>query len=493
VLKHEEFAHLRCDESNYQICMDEPEARTLVFDMYKDVCEATPGCSYMHVSTDEVYYAGICEKFRKPYNPENRSLTWVDYVNAAHEFLKRLGRRVIVWAEFPLLPEHVKLLSPDIIDGIVQNENILKQEQELGIRQFAYCPTQGAELLFPNYFGYFDKNGSWKQGRLHEIHDTSIRGKATRGNPIGAFVASWDDAGLHNETFWLGWTAMAESAWMPGSKTPEQCAQDFIDIYYGPDACDMIEIYAKLQQGARFFEYALDRVPSKERGPAYGSSHGKIPYNRMDITLIPPSVPQLPDLKSEPLFSEQYADSIKEAHEMLKHNEWVIGKLYENTGRAEQNVYNLEVLLSLAFFQKNFMKTMITLGQAEEILVQASAAHREGNMETAVSKMTDARNRVNKCIEDLYEIYSRMKNTWEKSMLPKNGPGNGKEFVHVMDDVKDHFADRRKDLTYMIAPFERIGLTEWVKKLGDIITSYAEQHGMNVQLTSQYEPETDMG
>jgi hexosaminidase len=26
VLKHPEFAHLRCDESNYQICMDEPEA-----------------------------------------------------------------------------------------------------------------------------------------------------------------------------------------------------------------------------------------------------------------------------------------------------------------------------------------------------------------------------------------------------------------------------------------------------------------------------------
>jgi hypothetical protein len=47
-----------------------------------------------------------------------------------------------------------------------------------------------------------------------------------------------------------------------------------------------------------------------------------------------------------------------------------------------------------------------------------------------------------------------------------------------MDDVKDHFADRRKDLTYMIAPFERIGLPEWVRKLEKIIASYAEEHGV---------------
>ena len=101
VLKHEQFAHLRCDGSNYQICMDTPEARELLFAMYKDLCEATKGAKYFLLSTDEVYYAGICETARKPYNPENRSLTWVDYVNAAHEFLtgsygKRLDPRAVV-------------------------------------------------------------------------------------------------------------------------------------------------------------------------------------------------------------------------------------------------------------------------------------------------------------------------------------------------------------------------------------------------------------
>jgi len=101
VLKHDEYAHLRCDGSNYQICIDRPEARKLLFEMYDDVCAATAGARFFHVSTDEVYYAGICETARKPYNPVNRSLTWVDYANAAYEHLTQRGRRVIVWLEYP--------------------------------------------------------------------------------------------------------------------------------------------------------------------------------------------------------------------------------------------------------------------------------------------------------------------------------------------------------------------------------------------------------
>jgi hypothetical protein len=153
----------------------------------------------------------------------------------------------------------------------------------------------------------------------------------------------------------------------------------------------------------------------------------------------------------------------------------------------------MEVLLSLAFFQKEFMKMVIILSQAEESLIQAGTAAQEGNHEQALSKMTDARNAVNKTLGDLYETFSRLENTWEKSQLPRNASKNGKDFVHVMDDVKNHFADRRKDLTYMIAPFERIGLPEWVKSLEEIITSYGESHGLDVHLTERYEPEVDMG
>jgi len=192
-LKHEQFAHLRCDGSNYMACMDNPEARKLIFDMYDDVCAATDGVDYFHVSTDEVYYAGICEKYRKPYNPVNRSLTWVDFVNAAHAHLAKRGRRILIWAEFPLLPEHVKLLPADIIDGILtpsKDAPFVQAEDALGMRQLAYVPVQGAEKLFPNYFAHVGSGGGLSQGRLVDFYRTTRRPTAAGGNPIGTFAAA---------------------------------------------------------------------------------------------------------------------------------------------------------------------------------------------------------------------------------------------------------------------------------------------------------------
>jgi hypothetical protein len=47
-----------------------------------------------------------------------------------------------------------------------------------------------------------------------------------------------------------------------------------------------------------------------------------------------------------------------------------------------------------------------------------------------------------------------------------------------MDDTKDHWADRRADLTYMIAPEESIGLDKWVQQLEAIAKEYAKTHNI---------------
>jgi len=43
-----------------------------------------------------------------------------------------------------------------------------------------------------------------------------------------------------------------------------------------------------------------------------------------------------------------------------------------------------------------------------------------------------------------------------------------------MDDTKDHWADRRPDLSYMMAPEESIGLEEWAGKLAEVARAYAK-------------------
>ena len=483
VLKHEEFAHLRCDESNYQICMDEPEARKLIFDMYEDACEATPGVEYFHVSTDEVYYAGICEKFRRPYNPENRSLTWVDFVNAAHEFLSKRGRRVLIWLEYPLLAEHVKLLPPDVLDGIAspgKSPAHMQAEAAHGIRQFAYCPIQGMEMPFPSYFDHAGADGRLSRGRLSDAVDACAMAKDDDGQLIGNYVTAWDDSGLHNETFWLGWAVMAAGGWTPGAAVVEQTVAEFMDLYYGRDVTDMVEVYRDLQAGGRFFQSSWDSRPSKVRGPGYGYSGGKRPVGRSDMTLLPPALPQMPDLAFTASFSSRYEGLLAEAPGRLAANDRLLARLQANLPRASRNRLNLEVFLALAYFQRHHLRMLLGLAGAERTLTRAAAANVDGQPAQAVGSMLDAHAAVGRIIDDLEVTYRRLVTVWEKSCYPRNAPAGGREFIHVMDDVKDHFADRRADMSYMIAPEQSVELPQWRQALGEIIHSYAAAHGVPV-------------
>ena len=65
----------------------------------------------------------------------------------------------------------------------------------------------------------------------------------------------------------------------------------------------------------------------------------------------------------------------------------------------------------------------------------------------------------------------------------------GREFVHVMDDVKDHFADRRADLSFMMAPEDSLEMDEWCKNLWQVIRKYADTHGLAVKVADEIVPE----
>src|SRR5256884_3920046 len=47
---------------------------------------------------------------------------------------------------------------------------------------------------------------------------------------MGAFVAGWADAGLHPETFWLGYATGPATAWHPASASPAELMNSFYDL-----------------------------------------------------------------------------------------------------------------------------------------------------------------------------------------------------------------------------------------------------------------------
>ena len=55
---------------------------------------------------------------------------------------------------------------------------------------------------------------------------------------------------------------------------------------------------------------------------------------------------------------------------------------------------------------------------------------------------------------------------------------DGRAFVHVFDDVKDHVADRRADLSYLLEAHELMDASVWLRGLDEILQTYATSHGL---------------
>ncbi len=480
VLKHEEFAHVRADGSNYHSCMCDEEAMELIFDMYQDMIDATPGVEYFFVSTDEVYYAGICDKCEKEYNEENRSLTWVNFVNRVYDWMQERNRKVVAWVEYPLWPEHIELLPAGLIDGITvpnRSEEWLENENEAGIKQLAYSSMQGAEYLFPNYFPTKYRNGE-TEGRLKEASQKVqvIREKGAK--PIGSFAAAWDDAGLHNETFWLGWATVTQYSWTVSKPSLNQNNADFMDAFYGYDAPFMVNLYRDLEVGARFYESVWDTRITDERDPVYGSSYGKGAYDKYDPYLKMPEIPHAKTLDTRPVFQLEYGDKIEEAVQLEPILEQVIDQLHYKMNKVSRNRYNLEVFLSIAELELFTVQTIIKIAELETTLVGLEKRGRS-HLEK-VQELLEVNKAVGDILSNQNEMWDNLKTVWQKSRFEKGMSVNGKHFVHILDDVKDHFADRRVGLDYMLAPFQRMEIPEWKNQMGQLIKDYAQYHDVKI-------------
>lgn len=480
VLKHPEYAHLKADGSNYQACMCEEEAVQVLFDLYQDMIDATPGVDYFHVATDEVYYAGICDKCEREYNPENRSLTWVEFVNRAHGWLAERNRQMLAWVEYPLLPKHVPLLPPGLINGVIWLEDgypgISRQIVEGGnrIRQLVYVSMQGAELLFPNYYE-IDLLGPNFEGRLFQAERVPRSAILAGCEPKGSFAAAWDTSGLHDETFWLGWITVTQYAWSAGTPAVEQSVADFMDVFYGSESRQMVQIYQLLQRGARFWEDGWDRFPSTERPLAYGNSAGPgIGVQRTDLTLEPPALELANDPTEGPAFAVHNAGRLARARVEKENLDLLIGLLSENLGRVERNRYNLELFLSVAKLERHYPETILSLEQAERSLVSAGQESQKGNLRAKARHLAEAAKVVRRLLERRDRMWRDLLPTWERTRFAKNRSFGGRNYLDIGSDVKDGFAGRRLGLDYLIAPFQRMQLEAWLDKLNEL-TRQAER------------------
>jgi hypothetical protein len=194
--------------------------------------------------------------------------------------------------------------------------------------------------------------------------------------------------------------------------------------------------------------------------------------------MLPPAVPNPAGLSVEPVFHPRYAKALAQAHERLKDNDRLLLRLQTNLTRVSRNRHSLEVFLSIAYWQRHFIELLLGLAHAEDLLVLASEAAKEKDHERAIDLVTEARDKARMLLDDMKTMHQRLKAVWEKSRFEKGRTIDGRKFVHIMDDVKDHTADRRPDLSYIISHEENIGLPEWLDSLQRAIDAYSAAHSV---------------
>jgi hypothetical protein len=469
ILNHEKYAHLRADGSDYQACLCDPETYKLIFSLYQDMIDATKGVDYFHVSTDEVYYAGVCSKCKLPYNEENRSLAFVDFVNKAHDYLSKHGRKMIFWSEWPLMPEHISKLPSDIINGVlgssyfvgriepVTEEGYITEENKRGIRQLVY--TAQAASLAPVVFG-----GGGAEKPLEGLHD-KFTGKAKRGNPIGMFAAGWDDLGPHSELYWLGWTAGAQYSWSTNVGNVEHFVADFMMDFYGPAVYGMVDVYRDMKKLSDFYMSSWDKiipvVPGDGKTRAsYGNSAGKYtyPHPLKENVLPQPAVPFTAGLNVRPVYNTgRYKELVDQAKLMNELATSVIYRLEENSVRAAHNAYNFEVLLVLTKFMRHHARMFLSLNQMEENLKDAEAAAAVGNAKAAVESLLFAHAKGAQTVRARENAIQNMKEVFSQTRVPG-----------YLTREDDYF---KWELT--------LGMEDWMQKISDITLEYTKKNNLD--------------
>ncbi len=393
-----------------------------------------------------------------------------EFIDRCGRYLMDKGREVMCWGEWPMTAKDVHRLPKHIINTVWQTPEMSQAYKEHGHREVIYAPTQGARPLFPEYF-HPPEGGRRPVRRVEFLEKTVRRGPCRQYDPLGVLIAAWDDCGLHLESFWMGWVLGCSWGWNSAGPAASEAVAQFCRAFHGPETIRMPAIYRSLDLLVRFWTNAWDQAPSK-RGPSYKRQW----HPRYDRTLSLPRIPDPENLDNQPFFRERYAALLAEAAEMREVLGRLTDMLMENIGRARRNRYSLEVFSSVAALVGDFLKMLDVLAGLEEKLDAARKDVGNVNYEAARAKMAEAAAAARNYVADREETFAEFTATWEKSRCPKGQSVDGRDFVHVQDDTKNHHADWTVDLGYLIKPSRDLHMDGWADRLDEAAAEFTKLH-----------------
>lgn len=490
ILKHPEYAQLReYPESNYELCVTNPESYKVLDGMFQDLLDANKGVNYFYLSTDEPYYIGLannsqCREAARAKELGSVGKLLAEFVTKTGGYLHDRGRTVMFWGEYPMKPDDIPAVPQFMVNGEVYGPQFDPEFRKHGIRQMIYTSSEGVEPLFPEYFpvpGSMRVHSGHGGGRrvadtFEKItYDTSRRD----ADLIGEVNAGWGDEGLHAETFWLGYTASAAAAWHPGSPDPAETMSTFYPLFYGHRVTNMNRLYALMSSQAEFWNDSWDTGPSNARKGIWGNSEHIYEKRQPahDQSLPLPPAPAA-DLSYHSEWAKENAKRVQLTPEFLRENDELMGLLQANLPLADRNLYNLEVYLSIARMCRHNLEMLQSIGRLDGLLRGAAEDARNGKSKEAVVALDRVLEQAGLIQYSRNRVLADTIGTWYKSWMPRVEETNGRKFLHELDDVKDHLPDRTVDMSYLVLRELQLPFGEWVDEVRAARDQYAQAHNL---------------
>jgi hexosaminidase len=257
----------------------------------------------------------------------------------------------------------------------------------------------------------------------------------------------------------------------------------FYRLFYGPEATDMGRLYELMSRQARFWEDSWETGPTDARTPIFGNSQGVFnPPHPADDQFLPPlPVPSAGALRLPSDWKMQNQKRLDLAERFLGQNDELLNLINMNLGKVQFNQYNLEVFLSIAQLCRQNLTMLRELGRVADALASAQSAAGQNDSAKAVAALDRALNIAEDIRRERNQVLADAAATWYKSWFPRVPEANGRRFLHLVDDVKDHQPARTVDLSYLVYRELLYPLGTWAAQVTLVRNQYAEAHQMPVR------------
>ncbi len=456
ILKWPQYRDLReVTDSDWEFCPLKEGSYELLFDLWEEAIEATPGSKYIHIGSDETYELGHCIECQAKVQEIGKSGLYHLFANKAGKHLKKY-RKVMLW-ERPM--GWIKNSSP--IKGAKPNTDLVltesysyatpdfrytKEARSMGFEVFMYDPNPGIEPLFLPY--HFKMRGGKKaSGSLKNSYNFLSSGSKAKVFD-GMINTSWDDSGLHNQMWMLSFATSAQYSWNGQSPPPEEFEDSYFVNYYGNEVADMKELYELLNEAAYYYTGTFERNVWH---------HGDIGKTHL------PDLPRGQYIEYDIYWNKEYNEMISRSVKQLEKMKRASQIIETNKILDLDHSYDFEIYESIVELIEHTCHTYLDLSKLEELITEANR-NAFSDRQASYNSLLEAEQLIEKNLERREKTLNDLIVIWEKTRFPKGMSMPDKKYFHKMDRSR-HFANRTPDMSYLIYDEELLDLEDYLLRL----------------------------